>query len=231
MDSKSFENALRNDIEDVFTSILSECNFLLSISARSRSGAEISDYLEDAFVLYMEQNKHTRISNSQSAPKDKTKNPYDIKFEYTYSDHSIEIKNELIWADIKASKKSYADSNPDIGTPTKVINFLKKGHFYLIYVMFEYIATENNETQFVKLDNDKYVKVIFLKNIHRSVRVNPKPQLQVNFKMPEEYRTKKEFIDLLETKYYESLDRITKNVANKRVSLKDDFDEIRNLYK
>ena len=79
-------------------------------------------------------------------------------------------------------------------------------------------------------DNGKYVNVIFLKNIHHSVRVNPKPQLQVNFKMPEEYRTKKEFIDLLETKYYESLERITKNVASKKVSLKVDFDKIRSLY-
>lgn len=231
MDSKKFESILRNDVETIFQEILENFNFVLDISAKSRSGAEISDYLEDAFVDYFKDISHPRITGAEGSPKGKTKNPFDFKFEYTYSDEDVEYNQELIWADIKACKKTYDDSNPDIGTPKKVIKYMKDGHFYLIYVMFEYEPTSDNKTRFLPFENNKYVKVIFLKNIHHTVRINPKPQLQVNSKMPEEYRTEMQFIDLLETKYNESLDRIMENVSKTRKKIKKDFDEIRNNMK
>ena len=53
MDSIKFENLLKKDIEQVFIKILEDCDYTLNISAKSRSGAEISDYLEDRFVEYI----------------------------------------------------------------------------------------------------------------------------------------------------------------------------------
>lgn len=226
MDSQAFEERLRQDVENIFHEILKNFNFQLDISAKSRSGAEISDYLEDAFVAYFKKNVKENFANVSGAPKGKTKNPFDFKFDYSFKDDLIEVNNELIWADIKACKRSYKDSNPDIGTPSKIIKYMQDGHFYLIYVLFEYEATEDNKSKFVKFDNDKYVKVVFLKNIHHSVRVNPKPQLQVNFKMSEEYRTQKEFVELLEKKYNESLERIIDKVGKVRTKIKKEFKDI-----
>ncbi len=227
MDSIKFENLLKEDIEQVFIKILENCDYTLNISAKSRSGAEISDYLEDRFVEYITQNPHERISKPLGAPKGATKNPYDFMFNYDYKDDEVEYVAEPIWADIKACKHTYDDSNPDIGTPKKVIKYMLDGHFYLMYVLFSYISTDDDKTKFIKLDNGKYVKVIFLKNIHHSVRVNPKPQLQVNINEPEEYRTEKEFVELLETKYYESLDRIIKNVEKTKATISKQFKTIK----
>ena len=61
MDEKRLELLMKEDIESVFSSILKEHNFTLPISSRSRSGAEISDYLEDSFVKYFYKNSHKRI--------------------------------------------------------------------------------------------------------------------------------------------------------------------------
>jgi hypothetical protein len=100
-------------------------------------------------------------------------------------------------------------------------------HFYIIYILFEYNATDDNKTRFLQYEDGSYVKVIFLKNIHKSVRVNPKPQLQVNYKMPDEYRSKENFVDMFEQKYTESLDRIVINVDKTRKNIKKEFEQIR----
>ena len=50
MNIKALEDLLKKDIELVFNRILQEHNYTFPISAKSRSGAEISDYLEDCFV-------------------------------------------------------------------------------------------------------------------------------------------------------------------------------------
>lgn len=75
MDERQLEELMKHDIETIFTDILKKHHFILPISTKSRSGAEISDYLEDDFVEYLSQNTHDRIYNPQSSPKGATKNP------------------------------------------------------------------------------------------------------------------------------------------------------------
>lgn len=50
MNEQLLENLIKQDIESIFTQILIKHNYIFPISAKSRSGAEISDYLEDGFV-------------------------------------------------------------------------------------------------------------------------------------------------------------------------------------
>ena len=78
MDEQKLEALMKEDIESIFNSILIEHNYIFPISAKSRAGAEISDYLEDDFVRYFTTHSHDRIYNPLSAPKGKTKNPFDI---------------------------------------------------------------------------------------------------------------------------------------------------------
>lgn len=228
MEAKTIEQEMKKDIESVFHSILKEHNYVLPISARSRSGAEISDYLEDSFVEYINKHGHKRIYNPKGAPKGATKNPYDFCFEYKYNGSNFD---DLIWGDIKATKFSYADSNPDLGTPEKIIKFIIDGHFYLMFVFLEYEATNDNKTKFIKFDDGKYVHCQFLKDIHHSVRINPKPQFQVNIHEKEEYRTIDEFIELFQTKYKESIVRIIENQEKKKEKLNNRFSKIRKSIK
>ena len=221
-DTKTFENQMKEDIEVVFTSILAKCNYIVNISSKARSGAEISDYLEDSFVDYINNNPHERIFNPKGAPKDNPKNPYDFSVEYRSN-----YFNDVIWGDIKATKHSYKNSNPDLGTPEKIIKFILDGHFYLMFVFFEYESLDNQKTRFVELSDGKYVHCQLLKDIHHSVRINPKPQFQVNISEPEEYRTIDEFIDLFHQKYKESIERIIKKQEEKKHDLDSRFEKIR----
>ena len=226
MNIKDFENLMKEDLKYVYNAILKENNYILPISAKSRSGAEISDYLEDGFVEFLNKNPHPRIYNQKGSPKGSTKNPYDFCFNYRNADFNFD---DLIWGDIKATKKSYADSNPDLGTPTKMIKFMLDGHFYLVFVFVEYDATEDGQTIFLPFENGEYVHVMFLKDISSTVRINPKPQFQVNIHEPEEYRTKEEFIDLFLRKYKESVERIMKIQMKKKETLDKTFDEIKKI--
>ncbi|MBC5657117.1 hypothetical protein DXC57_08730 [Clostridium sp. TF06-15AC] len=223
MDVREFENIMKSDIEEVFTNILAEHNYLFPISARSRSGAEISDYLEDSFVEYLNNHPHIRIYNPKGAPKGATKNPYDFCFNYKCEEYNYD---DLIWGDIKATKFSYADSNPDLGTPEKIIKFIMDGHFYLMFVFLEYDATEDNQTKFRPFDDGRYVHCQFLKDINHTVRINPKPQFQVNINEPEEYRTREEFLELFYVKYQESIDRIIEKQTKKKAELDSRFDDL-----
>ena len=90
----------------------------LNISAKSRAGAEISDYLENSFKENTKQISN-KIFNVETAPKGATKNPWDLKFNYKIKNHKEEI-----WVDFKAIKISSLDSNPDIGTPNKIFVFI-----------------------------------------------------------------------------------------------------------
>lgn len=222
MDIKHFEYTMKTDIESIFSKILEEHNYTLDISSKSRSGAEISDYLEDAFVEYISNNTHERIYNPKGAPKGATKNPYDFCF--NYKNDSIGF-DDIIWGDIKATKHSYDDSNPDLGTPEKIIKFILDGHFYLMFVFLEYESTDN-KTKFIPFDDKKYVHCQFLKDIHHTVRINPKPQFQVNINEPEEYRTIKEFVDLFHVKYQESINRNIEKQLKKKEELNDRFEKI-----
>jgi hypothetical protein len=197
MDIKEFETIIINEINNIILKIIND--FIeLSISAKSRSGAEISDFLEDKFVEYTNENKY--FVNSEKSPKGATKNPWDAKTIFCLN----KIK-ETIWIDFKALKKSSKDSNPDIGTPSKVIDFIKEGNFYLVYVHVFYEETKNG-LKFVQIDNE-YTKIYFLKDISHTFRRNPKNQLQVNMSALPEYRTREDFIKLLIEKIKESNER------------------------
>lgn len=228
MDIKNLEEMMKQDIELIFSSILKEHNYVFPISAKSRSGAEISDYLEDGFVEYINMNSHDRIYDAEGSPKGATKNPYDFCFRYKYDEMNF---NDLIWGDIKASKFSYADSNPDLGTPEKIIKFILDGHFYLLFVFLEYEETSDNKTRFIPFDDGRYVHCQFLKDINRSVRINPKPQFQVNIHEKEEYRSREEFIELFYIKYKESIDRIIAKQKDKKSKLDKRFDAMRKKLK
>lgn len=224
MNEKQFEDLMKHDIEIIFTDILKMHHYILPISAKSRSGAEISDYLEDDFIEHLSKTSHERIYNPQRSPKGATKNSFDFCFNYKYEPAGFD---DLIWGDIKASKLSFADSNPDLGTPEKIIKFIMDGHFYLMFVFLQYEATEDNRTKFLPFENGSYVRCQFLKDINHSVRVNPKPQFQVNIHKPEEYRTREQFLELFYTKYMESINRNIANQEKKKAALNSRFESMK----
>jgi len=194
MKIEEYEKLIRSEIDKVVVSII-ENNRVLNISARARAGAEISDWLEEKFV---EKTKnHPYLKNTESAPKGKTKNPWDARTYFKLNDHLEEI-----WIDFKALKVSSADSNPDIGTPNKIIKLISSGKFYLLYI-YVYYQEHKNGLKFVT-HNNKLTKAYFLKDISSTFRRNPKNQLQVNMSEEPEYRTRAEFIKLLIEKIKES---------------------------
>ncbi|MCS5502752.1 hypothetical protein NY607_16650 [Lysinibacillus sp. A4] len=213
MDFKIYEKELCTAIKNVVIKIIEE-NPIMNIPSRSRSGAEISDFLEACFVSKVNDNANPLLSDASQAPPGATKNPFDAKCTFEFQD-----REELIWIDFKACKISSADSNPDIGTPKKVVEFIKDGHFYLVYVIVYYTA-EGDTSVFAKFNNE-FVKVYSLKDVNHTFRLNPKPQLQVNISAEPEYRTREEFIEILIQKHYESYDRQLKSIAEKRSKLED----------
>lgn len=59
------------------------------------------------------------------------------------------------------------------------------------------------------------------------MRINPKPQFQVNIHEQEEYRTREEFLELFYLKYQESIDRIIIKQQKKKAELNDRFDNMK----
>lgn len=211
MNIKEFEDLINKTISSVVASIIDE-NKILNISAKSRAGAEISDFLESKFV---ELSKASNcLINAEQSPKGATKNPWDAKVYFKYANHLEEI-----WIDFKAIKIDQLGSNPDIGTPTKIINFIQNGGFYLLYVYVFYKELEDG-LEFCKVNN-YFVKSYFLKDVHHSVRRNPKNQLQVCISTEPEYRTREEFIDLLFDKLKESYYRQIKIAEKELLTLEE----------
>lgn len=123
MNIHRFESLILSELKYVTESILTK-NAMPNISAKARAGAEISDLLEKQFVI--ETQNHTYFKKSQYSPEGATKNPWDAMTYFCIKGHE-----ELVWIDFKAVKVSSADSNPDIGTPDKIINLINQGYFYL----------------------------------------------------------------------------------------------------
>ena len=131
MTIKGFEDLVISELKKVVDTIIKN-NLKLPISAKARAGAEISDWLEKKFVELTL--KHKYFKNSESAPKGSTKNPWDARTTFVYK--NVE---EEIWIDFKAFKVTSADSNPDIGTPNKIVKLINDGDFYhaFIYVFYQ----------------------------------------------------------------------------------------------
>ena len=195
MNINDFENLILTELKSVTEKILAK-NLTPNISAKARAGAEISDLLEKQFVI--ETHKHKYFKKSQSSPEGATKNPWDAMTYFCLNGHE-----ELIWIDFKAVKVSSADSNPDIGTPDKIIDLIEQGYFYLAYIFVYYEETENG-LKFVKNNDNELIKIYFLKDISSTFRRNPKNQLQVNVSAKPEKRTRSEFINILFDKIVES---------------------------
>ncbi len=208
---QKFENLILSQLENIVTNIL-QSTTSLPISAKSRAGAEISDWLEKEFVLKTQ--KHQYFFNSEAAPEGQTKNPWDAR---TY--FKINQISEEIWIDFKAIKITSADSNPDIGTPNKVVKFIEQGNFYIAFIYVYYQPTDDG-LEFV-MHNNKFTKTYFLKDIHHTFRRNPKNQLQVNISQDVEYRSREDFINLLYDKLRESHQRQIE-ISTKKLSQLDD---------
>ena len=211
MKMQEFEKLINDIISGIILKII-ENNKSLNISAKSRAGAEISDFLETEFVKLASFNNF--LHNPEASPKGATKNPWDAKVYFKYENHL-----EAIWIDFKAIKIDQLGSNPDIGTPTKIIKFIQEGGFYLLYIYVFYKETEDG-LEFCKVDNS-YVKSYFLKDVHTSVRRNPKNQLQVCISTEPKYRTREEFIDLLFEKLKESYLRQIKIAERELLKLEE----------
>lgn len=194
---QKFENLILSQLDNIVTNIL-QSTTSLPISAKSRAGAEISDWLEKEFVLKTQ--NHQYFFNSEAAPEGQTKNPWDARTFF-----KINQLSEEIWIDFKAIKITSADSNPDIGTPNKVVKFIEQGNFYIAFIYVYYQPTDDG-LEFVK-HNNKFTKTYFLKDIHHTFRRNPKNQLQVNISQNIEYRSREDFINLLYDKLAESHQR------------------------
>ena len=194
MEIREYENLILEKLKKVIDSIIND-NPELNISVKARAGAEISDWVEEKFVEYTQ--NHNFFEDSESAPKGSTKNPWDARTFFKLN----EIREE-VWIDFKAFKITSADSNPDIGTPNKIIKLINDGNFYhaFIYVFYQ---SKGDGLEFVEHENS-FSKLYFLKDISSTFRRNPKNQLQVNISAPPEYRTREQFIKLLIEKIKES---------------------------
>ncbi|MEX0595105.1 MAG: hypothetical protein WD512_01305 [Candidatus Paceibacterota bacterium] len=115
-----------------------------------------------------------------------------------------------------------ANSNPDIGTPNKILKLIKDGNFYHAYIYVFYQQSEKGLT-FEELDSE-YTKLYFLKDISSTFRRNPKNQLQVNVSAKPEYRTREEFIKLLFEKIKESHKRQIK-ISDKALKEVEDLEK------
>jgi len=221
MKIEDFENLILQELQKVTISILNKNKSPL-ISAKSRAGAEISALLEKEFVIETKSNIY--LKGSKASPVGATKNPWDAMTYFCIKEHK-----ELIWIDFKAIKVQSADSNPDIGTPDKIINLIEGGHFYLVYIFVYYKETLTGLDFVPKPGSSDLVKLYFLKDIHHSFRRNPKNQLQVNISKEPEKRTRAEFIDLLFEKIIESHKR--QIAISKKILEKIDKDDIKSKLK
>lgn len=211
MTIREYEELVKSSIVDVVVSIINN-NKTLAISAKSRAGAEVSDFFEEKFVEYTRNS--SILLRSEQAPKGKTKNPWDAKAYFKHKNHEEEI-----WIDFKAFKiTETSDSNPDIGTPNKIFDFINRGGFYLLYVYVYYKETSNG-LEFVSRDG-KYVKSYYLKDVNHTFRRTPTNQLQVNIDAEPEYRTREEFVNLLTEKVLEGLERQLINAQSKLISVR-----------
>ncbi|MCF8448258.1 MAG: hypothetical protein K9G49_00190 [Taibaiella sp.] len=212
MDIQEFETLITNNIDEVIGSIINaNPNLGIAVKRGERVGDGISKYLENKFVEMT--HNHQYFKESLASPIGKTKNPFDIQTVFEYQGH-----RELIWIDFKAVNIENDDTNPDSGTPDKVITLMQSGFFYLAYTLVYYRGLDHG-LEFVK-HNDKFVKTYFLKNVNSSMRITPANQMQVNGFAEPEIRSREEFLDFLLKKKIESNERKLKKAAQELENFK-----------
>ena len=212
MDIQEFETLITNNIDEVIGSIIN-ANPKLDIAVKrgERVGDGISKYLENKFVEVT--HNHQYFKESLASPIGKTKNPFDIQTVFEYNGH-----RELIWIDFKAVNIENDDTNPDSGTPDKVITLMQSGFFYLAYTLVYYRGLDHG-LEFIN-HKDKFVKSYFLKNVNSSMRITPANQMQVNGFAEPEIRSREEFLDFLLKKKIESNERKLKKAAQELENFK-----------
>ena len=214
MEIKKYEDDLINKLELVITEIISENPELdINVTKGERVGDAISKFLEKEFVTKTQNYKY--FSNSEASPPGKTKNPWDARTDYT-----VQGFKQDVWIDFKAVNNDNNDTNPDSGTPDKIIEHILKNNFYLVFIYVFYKGKGTNQgLEFVQIDG-KYVKPYFLKDISPRFRITPANQMQVNGSAEPEYRTREEFLKLLLTKKIESNERKLKKATEELENLK-----------
>lgn len=213
MEIQTFENLILTELKKVVESIIAKNPTLpIAVTKGERQGDSISKILETAFVN--ETQNHAYFIDSKTSPQGQTKNPFDVETFFRYKTHK-----ELVWIDFKAVNIENLDSNPDSGTPDKIILLIRNGSFYLVYV-FVFYRGANAQLDFVRKDNE-WVKAYFLKDISPTVRITPANQLQVNYSLSPTYRTREEFIRFLAEKKKQSFERRLEDAKTKLEALKN----------
>lgn len=212
MDIKQYEELIISCLDKVVEEIINS-NPKLAIAVRKgeRVGDGISKYLESKFVEFTR--NHTYFKNSLASPVGKTKNPFDVETVFEIKNHK-----ELLWIDFKAINVDNEDTNPDSGTPDKVLTLINNGYFYLVYILVYY---KGNDTglEFVK-NKELIVKSYFLKDVSNTMRITPANQMQVNGFVEPTYRTRAAFLDFLLQKKIESNDRKLKKATEELETLR-----------
>lgn len=212
MDIKEYEALITSQLDELVVNIIN-ANPKLSIAVKKgeRVGDGISKYLESKFVEFTKEHKYFR--DSVASPEGKTKNPFDVQTFFEINNH-----RELLWIDFKAINIDNEDTNPDSGTPDKVLTLMNSGYFYLVYILVYY---KGNDTglDFVK-NNEIFVKSYFLKDVSSTMRITPANQMQVNGFAEPMYRTREEFLDFLLLKKIESNERKLKKATEELQYLK-----------
>jgi hypothetical protein len=212
MDIQAYETLITTQLDQLVGNIITT-NPKLNIAVKKgeRVGDGISKFLENKFVEFTQ--NHQYFKESLASPEGKTKNPFDVETIFEINGHK-----ELIWIDFKAVNVENDDTNPDSGTPDKVITLMQNGYFYLAYIIVYYQGFENG-LEFVK-HNDLFVKSYFLKNVSPTMRITPANQMQVNGFSETVYRTREEFLDFLLQKKIESNERKLKKATQELENFK-----------
>lgn len=199
MDIKQYEELIIVQLNDVVEKIINDSPKLtITVKKGERVGDGISKFLENKFVEFTKE--HDFFRDSLPSPEGKTKSPFDVQTIFEINNH-----RELLWIDFKAINLDNENSNPDSGTPDKILDLIDKGYFYLAYIFVYYRGNETG-LEFVKY-NDIFVKSYFLKDISNTMRITPANQMQVNVYEEPIYRTREDFLYFLLQKKIESNER------------------------
>lgn len=212
MDIQAYETLITNQLDELVRDIIiANPKLNIAVKKGERVGDGISKFLESKFVEFTQ--KHQYFKESLASPEGKTKNPFDIQTFFEINNHK-----ELLWIDFKAINVDNDDTNPDSGTPDKILTLINSGYFYLAYILVYY---KGNETglEFVK-NKEIFVKSYFLKDVSSTMRITPANQIQVNGFAEPIYRTREEFLEFLLQKKIESNERKLKKATKELENLK-----------